>query len=205
MEIGHSGLTKSKLDNMSGLSKEILQEWHSKGENYASYLSRSGEKENAWHAVEQQVELTPSQRTLLNGFVRQMNVLVISGIWCGDCSAQGPMLEAISSASSKIDLHWIDRDEAIDLSNQLTINAGNRVPTVIFMAEDFEFVSMFGDRTLSRYRSIAQRQLGALCDIPGACIPQDECDQTLQEWLNEFERVQLLLRLSARLRQKHGD
>ena len=28
---------------------------------------------------------------------------------------------------------------------------------------------------------------------------------TLQDWVNEFERVQLLLRLSTRLRQKHGD
>jgi hypothetical protein len=26
-----------------------------------------------------------------------------------------------------------------------------------------------------------------------------------QDWLDEFERVQLLLRLSSRLRQKHGD
>jgi hypothetical protein len=73
------------------------------------------------------------------------------------------------------------------------------------MAEDYEFVSMFGDRTLSRYRSIAKKQIGSACDIPGIAIPQDEINATLQEWLNEFERVQLLLRLSTRLRQKHGD
>jgi len=73
------------------------------------------------------------------------------------------------------------------------------------MAEDFALVSVLGDRTLSRYRSIASRQFGDACDIPGIAIPQDEFDATMQEWLNEFERVQLLLRLSARLRQKHGD
>jgi hypothetical protein len=28
---------------------------------------------------------------------------------------------------------------------------------------------------------------------------------TLQEWLNEFERIQLMLRISPRLRQKYGD
>jgi hypothetical protein len=27
----------------------------------------------------------------------------------------------------------------------------------------------------------------------------------IQEWLNEFERVQILLRLSAKLRQRHND
>ena len=29
--------------------------------------------------------------------------------------------------------------------------------------------------------------------------------QVVQDWLDEFERVQWLLRLSTRLRQKHGD
>ena len=62
-----------------------------------------------------------------------------------------------------------------------------------------------GDRTLTRYRSMAARNLGASCEIPGATVPEDEYGETLQDWLNEFERVHLLLRLSARLRQKHGD
>jgi thiol-disulfide isomerase/thioredoxin len=149
--------------------------------------------------------LTDAQKLLLGGFTRNMNVLVLSGIWCGDCSAQGPMLAAIAECTSKINLKWLDRDEAIELSDRVKINAGNRVPTVLFMAEDFEPVSVLGDRTLSRYRAITQRQLGASCDIPGATIPQNEFNETMQEWLNEFERVQLLLRLSARLRQKHND
>jgi len=134
-----------------------------------------------------------------------MNVLAVSGIWCGDCAAQGPMLAAIADVSQKINMRWLDRDEAIELSNNIKINAGNRVPTVLFMAEDFEPVSILGDRTLFRYRAIAKRQLGDACDLPGIAIEQDEFDATLQEWLNEFERVQLLLWLSGRLRQKHGD
>jgi hypothetical protein len=116
------------------------------------------------------------------------------------------MLDAIAAANpAKIDLKWLDRDEHIDLSNLIRINAGLRVPTVIFMAEDFEPVSIFGDRTLTRYRAIAAKQLGPSCPMPGAPIPQDELNATLQEWVNEFERVQLLLRLSTRLREKHGD
>ena len=39
------------------------------------------------------------------------------------------------------------------------INAGFRVPVTWIMAEDFEPVLVFGDRTLSRYRSIARKQL----------------------------------------------
>ena len=32
-----------------------------------------------------------------------------------------------------------------------------------------------------------------------------EVHATLQDWMDEIERVHLILRLSARLRQKHGD
>jgi hypothetical protein len=35
--------------------------------------------------------------------------------------------------------------------------------------------------------------------------PDDPVRTVLQEVLDEFERVHLLLRLSARLRQRHGD
>ena len=42
-----------------------------------------------------------------------------------------------------------------------------------------------------------------------ACVfappPADPVREVLREVLDEFERVQLLLRLSARLRDKHGD
>jgi hypothetical protein len=48
-------------------------------------------------------------------------------------------------------------------------------------------------------------KLGPACPLPGAPLPDDELAATLQDWLNEFERIELLLRLSPRLRRKHGD
>jgi thioredoxin-like negative regulator of GroEL len=156
--------------------------------------------------MEPKIALAAPQKQLLAGFTRDMKVLCVSGIWCGDCVAQGPMIETIAAANrERIDLKWLDRDAHIDLANLIMINAGHRVPTVIFMAEDFQPVSIFGDRTLTRYRALAAKYLGPSCPLPGAPIPQDELNATLQEWVNEFERVQLLLRLSTRLREKHGD
>jgi hypothetical protein len=73
------------------------------------------------------------------------------------------------------------------------------------MAEDFEFVSLLGDRTLSRYRAVAQRNLGPACPLPGAPLPDEELAATLQDWIDETERVHLILRLSTRLREMHGD
>ena len=188
-----------------GLSAQQLKQFHESAQSYEAYLESDAKRAAPWRENDARTELSDVQKTLLSGFVREMRVLVISGIWCGDCSAQGPMPGVIAKGSEKIDLRWLDRDAAPELSTHLAINAGHRVPTVLFMAEDYEPVSVLGDRTLSRYRSIAARQLGAACDLPGATISEDEYNETLQEWLNEFERVQLLLRLSARLRQKHGD
>ena len=188
-----------------GISAKQLQQWHDIALPYDEYLAVTPEKAVPWRETDARSKLSEAQQGLLAGFTREMKVLVVSGVWCGDCSSQGPMLAAIAAASPQIDLRWLDRDDATTLSAHVAINQGHRVPTVLFMAEDYEAVSVYGDRTLTRYRAMAARQLGASCVIPGSSIPEDEFANTLQDWLDEFERVQLLLRLSARLRQKHGD
>jgi thiol-disulfide isomerase/thioredoxin len=175
--------------------------------DYDAYLKTgTDEQRKRWGTVEPLVHLTDAQRTLLGGFVREMQVLCISGIWCGDCVQQVPLLHAIAQANpARIHLKIVDRDVHKDLSERFQINKGLRVPTVLFMAEDFEFCGIYGDRTISRYRAIASRQLGPACPVGIAPPDKDEMAATLQDWVNEFERVQLMLRLSARLRQKHGD
>ncbi len=46
---------------------------------------------------------------------------------------------------------------------------------------------------------------GAACPS-GLIGPGDELlAAVVQDWLDEFERVQLILRTSGRLREKHGD
>jgi len=142
---------------------------------------------------------------LVRSFQRQMNVVVVSGLWCGDCSQQGPLLVRVAEANPRIDLRFLERDQHSDLQDEVTINGGRRVPVVLFCSEDFELVSWYGDRTLSRYRALGARQFGAACPLPGAMVPSDEIAATLQEWLDEFERAQWVLRLSPRLRAKHGD
>ncbi|MEE2682207.1 MAG: thioredoxin family protein [Planctomycetota bacterium] len=187
------------------LEPDQLRQRHEAGDDYQTYLSSDPQRAAQWQAIHDRVHLSEPQRALLGGFTRTMNVLCLSGIWCGDCVAQGPMFDQIARASDRIRLSWLDRDEHLELAEAVRINAGLRVPTLIFCSEDFELVSYLGDRTLARYRSIAAKQVGASCQLPGADVPEDELSATLQEWINEFERVQLLLRLSPRLRQIHGD
>jgi hypothetical protein len=79
------------------------------------------------------------------------------------------------------------------------------VPVVVFFSEDSYEVARYGERTLSKYRQMMRDQAGDSCPT-GIAIPGDSLlVQVTQDWLNEFERVQWLLRLSPRLRQMHGD
>ena len=189
------------------LSASTLADHFSKAQPYAPYLATGKEEhQRRWKAVYDRAQLSPAEQKLVGSFVRQMNILILSGTWCGDCVQQVPLIQRIAEGNAaKIDLRIVDRDIDSDLMKHFRINGGDRVPAVIFMAEDFEFCGLAGDRTLSRYRAIAHRQLGAVC-FTGLTPPDDqEISITLSDWVNEFERVQLMLRLSARLRQTHGD
>jgi thiol-disulfide isomerase/thioredoxin len=181
---------------------------------YGAYLDAhaSASQRSGWDGFHAKVALTPPQTALIAGFNRRINVLVLSGTWCGDCVQQVPILERIAAANPAragttggIDLHFLERDPNPELAKLLSICGGQRVPVAVFLNEDFDFVALAGDRPLARYRALAARQFGASCPLPGAPVPSDELAATVQGWLDEFERVALLLRLSTKLRQRHGD
>ena len=182
---------------------------------YADYVATgSPDQRDNWTRFEALPRLTDGQQRLIASFVRRLHVLVISGIWCGDCVQQCPYLRLIeagaspdpdASGSRVIRVRFLDRDENLDLAEHVRICGGLRVPVMIFMNEDDEFVALAGDRTLARYRAIAARKLGASCPLPGAPVPPDEVAATLQDWVDEFERAHLLLRLSPKLRARYAD
>ncbi len=174
---------------------------------YERYLrTGTGEQQRRWQQVYDAVILSDAQRDLLSNFTRTMKLLVVSGIWCGDCVQQVPLLERCAEVNpAAIETRYLDRDEQRDLSASLRINGGDRVPVVLFLAEDHELCAVYGDRTLNRYRALAAKQLGISCPLGITAPDQSELAATLQDWINELERIQWMLRLSARLRQKHGD
>ncbi len=107
-----------------------------------------------WKQVYDAAKLTDAQKKLVAGFVREMNVLILSGIWCGDCVQQCPLIARIAEANpGKISLRLVDRDEHRDLAEAFRINAGDRVPMALLLSEDFELCGVYGDRTINRYRA----------------------------------------------------
>jgi thioredoxin-like negative regulator of GroEL len=189
------------------LDAKFLQSKFEAALSYDRYIATGTDEQRArWKPVYDVTKLSAAQKALLETFTREMKILCISGIWCGDCVQQVPLIQRIAEANpTKVQLRILDRDEHKDLSERVKICAGLRVPTLLLLAEDFEFCGIAGDRTLSRYRAIAKRKLGAACATGIGAPEQDEMAATIQDWVDEIERVQLMLRLSPRLREKHGD
>ena len=148
--------------------------------------------------------LTEDQLDRLRGYDREMNVLMYGGAWCGDCARTGPMLKGIVDAcGEKVDLRIIDREASEELQDELRILGALRVPVVVFLSEDFWEVGRFGDRVLTVYRAKAARETGrafkAAILAPGALASE------MGEWVDIFERMLIMLRLSPPLRRRHGD
>jgi thiol-disulfide isomerase/thioredoxin len=184
----------------------LFEKYH-QGLTYADFLARHANdgQQQRWRQVHEQVALTAGQRAILAAFTRQMPVLCLAGAWCGDCINQCPIFEHFAQAAPVIRVRYLDRDAHPDVQRELRINGGDRVPVVVFFSEDGFEVTRYGERTLSKYRQMLRDQAGASCPT-GLVLPGDPLlAQVTQDWLDEFERVQWLLRLSPRLRQAHGD
>jgi thiol-disulfide isomerase/thioredoxin len=184
-----------------------LYEKFSAGLPYAEFLARYAAPAHAqrWAATYDTIELTSGQRALLALFRRETNVLVLAGAWCGDCSGQCPIFERFAEAAPVLNFRYLDRDAHSDVQEQLQINGGNRVPVLVFFNEDGQEVARYGERTLSQYRSLAAQLGGAGCPTGFVSAASPLLAQMTQDWLDEFERVQWILRLSPRLRARHGD
>ncbi len=169
------------------------------GRSYAEYLAEYASPGDLriWTEIYQSTELTDDQLSTLRSFRRKMKVLCVCGTWCPDCSAQCPGMQKFAEACPQIDLRFIDRDEFTSTTEELTLCGGQRVPMTIFLSEDDYFCGVYGDRSLTRYRQLASLAATSPCGkTPDQMI--------VQEWLNEFERIQLMLATSPRLQSAAG-
>lgn len=174
---------------------------------YQAFLDRyaTPAQQARWDSMHGRFSLAADQRSLLEGFARRMPVLCLAGAWCGDCINQCPVFDHFARATPRIDLRFIDRDARPDLRDLLAINGGHRVPVAVFLSEDWFEVSRYGERTLSTYRRLVAEQLGPGCSTGLVPPPPLVLAAATADWLVEFERAQLVLRLSPRLRGKYHD
>ena len=73
------------------------------------------EQQRRWGQVYDSAHLTDPQRQLLGGFVRDMKILVVSGVWCGDCVQQCPLLRRCAEGARRrsTSVSWTATNTAI--------------------------------------------------------------------------------------------
>jgi thiol-disulfide isomerase/thioredoxin len=177
------------------------------GDTYDAFLRAHGTdaQRERWAKIHAEVRLSDDQRALLASFARKMKVLVSAGAWCGDCINQCPVFDHFGAVNDNIQVRFFDRDEHAPLADALSTCGGKRVPSVLFLSEDNFICGRYGDRTLATYRHMAATQLGPNCPTGIGAVDVDLLSAVTADWLAEFERIQWMLRLSGRLREKHGD
>lgn len=174
---------------------------------YQEFLEKYGSPsdQSKWDFSLQAAVLTSDQKQLLSGFKREINVLCMSGAWCGDCVEHCPVFFRISQTIPNMNLRFIDRDQNQEVNEFLRICGAARVPQCVVMSEEFEPVRFLGDRPLSKYRQMVEMVQGESCSS-GIISPEDPLRKSvIQDWVNEFEHAHSILRTSPKLRHKHQD
>jgi len=108
------------------MKASYFSEQFASGLPYDRYLlTGTGEQQRRWSQVYDAAQLTDAQKQLVGGFVRGMKILIFSGIWCGDCVEQCPLIQRIAQANTrKIELRFIERPKEAELAPELRINGG---------------------------------------------------------------------------------
>lgn len=189
------------------LTPEFLRTKFEAGAAYTDYLASGSPHHRAgWDRLHGLIELSAGERGLLGSFERRLKVVISSGVWCGDCAQQMPVIDHIErAADGQVVCRFLDRDEHADLAERVMLCGGLRVPVVLILNEDFDLLVLAGDRSLSRYRAMAARQLGPSCPVPGADLPTDEIRAMTADWVASFEHAHLMARMSTKLRMRYRD
>jgi thiol-disulfide isomerase/thioredoxin len=185
---------------------EFWKKYWEKAQSYEDYIknAKPEEREQWLERKERTPELSQEQVKRVEGFNRELKILIYCGAWCGDCSRQIPMiLNMAEKAGEKVEVRLIDREISKELQNELRIVGALRVPIVVFLTEDFWELGRFGERLLSHYRTKMYREIGRGEDH-GVLTPH-ALDMEMSDWLDIFERMLIMVRLSPPLRRRHGD
>jgi thiol-disulfide isomerase/thioredoxin len=185
---------------------EFWKRYFNMAKPYDDFIEESDQEKSArWmETAERLPQLTSDQEERLRGWDRELNVLLYGGIWCGDCVRQGPMLKKLANiAGDKVQLRVIDREASEELQDELRILGALRVPMVVFLTEDFWEVGRFGDRLLTVYRAKASREIGR--GLPQGVLSPRALEAEMAEWVDIFERMLTMVRLSPPLRKRHRD
>ena len=107
------------------MTTSILKAEFDSAKPFKEFIARmSLNHQPQWRERYGRLELSGPQQAVVDSFSRSMNILCLTGPWCGDCALQGAAFARIADASGgKIALRFLVRDEeTIELMARNRIN-----------------------------------------------------------------------------------
>ena len=113
------------------------------GYDFDQYLKIIVARKDDWLKNYQAYNLAEAEKKRLASISKCFNILALSEDWCGDSVRNLPvivrMLEALPDAKLKI----FARDDNLDLMQKFTADGKMRIPTVVFMDENFKVLALW--------------------------------------------------------------
>jgi len=133
----------------------------------------------------------------LNLIKEPVTWLVLTEGWCGDAAQSLPIINAMASFNSSIDLKVILRDENLELMDHFLTGNGRSIPKLIFIdSESNELFGHWGPRP-----SEAQR---LYLDLRNQNLTYSEINIEMQGWYNKNKAEAIQLEISEIIRITHS-
>lgn len=162
---------------------ELIQSLYEQGkatgdiqnEDYLHYTQLSIQRMNRWNKKAVLSEEAKSNLATIN---QPQNWLVIAEGWCGDAAHALPFIYLLASASEKIELKIVLRDENDELMQEFLTNGGKSIPKLIAFTPEHELLFTWGPRPKEPTAMVMKEK-----DEKGKL---DESFKTeLQKWFNK--------------------
>lgn len=107
-----------------------------------------------------------------------LHLLVLTEGWCGDAAHVNPVLNRLSEGYEHLELHFINRDQHLDVMDAFLTNGGRSIPKAILLSEDHSVLGAWGPRP-SELQSIF------LQERKNPTMTVEEMKLFVQKWYNK--------------------
>jgi len=90
--------------------------------------------------------------------LKAVNILVITEPWCGDSLAIFPVIKKMAEINGKWNIRISRRDENPELIDAFLTKGGRAIPKILFLDEQFNFISDWGPRPLSAMKIYEEKR-----------------------------------------------
>lgn len=123
---------------------EIMKDLYEKGLSYRTFIMNLDDDiRNKFMKYYIPLTINDEQKKKMEAVQKKIRILGVVEGWCPDCQINLPVLEKLISTNNNIELRLVLRDAVKDELKDYEVDGKVKVPTFIFMDEDFSIISAF--------------------------------------------------------------